>query len=475
MDRVRQIEKILLRSRRLPAFVISLVLLVLGAVVALSTWQVRDGIRGQIAGRDAEVLNTVAQMHHAQDEKEGLSLTADADQMNIVLKTAQLRGVLGVRLFSRDGDFVESFPIALLEAELPQEQLPSLKKLQPISRFHPRMQLFRLFYPDETVDPTATAPILEVIVPLHRDGGSLDGIAQFLIEGHSIAAEYARLDRRLALQAFVAFLAGGALLAGTLIWAFHRLQRAQSMLTERTENLVRANQELALAAKTSALGAVTAHLLHGLKNPLAGLQSFVSSQGAATPPEEDSAWQQAIASTRRMQSMVNQVVSVLREDEAGAVYEVTFAELDRIVCNRVQSRAHEAGVVFKSLLKSQGAMPNRVANLVALILFNLVENAVQVTPRGKAVTLIIQQKGAQLCCEVRDEGGGFPADTPLFTPCRSTKEGGTGIGLALCKQLALHLEAELELAASTPAGCAFSLRVPFAATTTKSVMATERA
>jgi signal transduction histidine kinase len=471
MERVRHIEKILLRSRRLPALVIALVLVVLAAVVALSTFQVREGIRRQIAGRDGEVLNAVALMHYAEDEKEGLSLATDADQMSIVLKSAQLRGVLGVRLFSRDGKFVESFPFEVIEAELPAEHLPTMGKLQPVSRFHPRMKLFRLFYADEAADPAATIPLLEVIVPLHRDGGSLEGIAQFLIEGQSIAVEYARLDRRLAVQALVAFLAGSVLLATTLIWAFRRLQRAQGMLAERTENLARANQELALAAKMSALGAVTAHLLHGLKNPLAGLQSFVVSQGAMSPPEGDSAWQEAIASTRRMQTMVNQVVSVLHEDQAGAVYEVTLAELEGIVCNRVQPQAREAGVGLKVIVESEGALPNRVANLVALILINLVENAVQVTPRGKTVTLVIQRKSGRLYCEVRDEGNGFPSDTPLFTPCRSTKEGGTGIGLALCKQLALHLGAELELAISRPSGCVFILRAPMTASVTKPAMA----
>ena len=30
-----------------------------------------------------------------------------------------------------------------------------------------------------------------------------------------------------------------------------------------------------LAAKTSAVGSLTANLMHGLKNPLAGLQEFV--------------------------------------------------------------------------------------------------------------------------------------------------------------------------------------------------------
>jgi signal transduction histidine kinase len=124
---------------------------------------------------------------------------------------------------------------------------------------------------------------------------------------------------------------------------------------------------------------------------------------------------------------------------------------------RVQSLARARGVGFTSVVQAEATLPNRVANLVTLILVNLTENAVHATPTGKTVSLAFRRVESRLVFEVRDEGVGFPADTPLFMPCRSTKEGGTGIGLALCKQLANHLGAELELATSTNAGCVFAL------------------
>ena len=48
----------------------------------------------------------------------------------------------------------------------------------------------------------------------------------------------------------------------------------------------------------------------------------------------------------------------------------------------------------------------------------------------------------------------------LFAPCKSSKEGGSGIGLAISKQLANHLGANLELKSNSPEGCVFVLRVP---------------
>ncbi len=465
MDRIQQIEQAVLRSRRLPALVIGLALAVLAGVVALSTLQVRHGIREQIAGRDGEALHAVALQRYAEDVEEGLAgpITNPGEQLGIVLKSAQLRGVLGVRLFDAGGRFVESFPPYVTEQGLTAEQARHLRTLRPLNRFHPRIEMAGLFYPDESA-PTGSIPLLEVLVPLHGDDQTLAGIAQFLVEGHSIAAEYARLDRDLALQASTAFAAGGGILTAALLWAFRRLQRAQQLLAERSKDLLRANQELALAAKSSALGAITAHLIHGLKNPLAGLQNFVTSRGAEPRAGEGTDWEQAVASTRRMQTLIQQVTSVLREEQSAARYEVTLEELVEVLRNRVQPLAHERGVGFTTLVKTEATLPNRDANLVTLILVNLAENALHATPRGKSVVLGVTRAGERLVFEVRDEGPGFPADTPLFMPCRSNHEGGTGIGLALCKQLANHLNADLGLASSTPAGCVFKLSCPMVAT-----------
>jgi len=448
------------RISRLPALVIVLALGVLAAVVVVSTLQLQESIRQQIAGRDGEALYAVALMLYADEVGQGPGgPTEDAgDQLGIALRCAQLRGVLGVRLFSAEGRFIESFPLDVIESTLSDGVMPELEQLRPVSRFRPRVSLWEVFYPDERVTKTAPIPLLEVNVPLHSADKPLAGIAQFLVEGQGIAMEYARLDKRLAWQAFTAFGVGGIVLTIALGLAFKHLNRAHRLLAERTENLARANRELVLAAKTSALGAVTAHLIHGLKNPLAGLESFVAARPDTAKQEID--WEHAVASTRRMQAMINQVVGVLREDQSSAAYDVTLTELEQMVRCRAQPLTVERSVSFTALIHSESVLPNRVANLVALILINLVENAVQATPRGKSVTLGAAQRDGKWVFEVRDEGAGFPGDQPLFQPCRSTKEGGTGIGLALSKQLANHLGAELQLASSTPTGCVFALILP---------------
>ena len=107
-------------------------------------------------------------------------------------------------------------------------------------------------------------------------------------------------------------------------------------------------------------------------------------------------------------------------------------------------------------------LSSRIANLLELILVNLLENAIQATPQGGQVQLQLDRLDGRFRFQVRDHGPGFPEHLRqhLFLPCKSTREGGSGIGLAICHQLADHIGASLQLAESSPAGCRFILDLP---------------
>jgi signal transduction histidine kinase len=465
MERILHIQKLLLRSRRLPWLVLGITLLILGGIILLTTHQTRGRIRAQIIGRDREILHAVArmQMPKAAEADEGMgSLEDPANQLAVIMEISKLSGVMGARLFDAQGHFVESVPGDLTETTVSGPELAWLHAGRPVSQFYASLPWSQLFLPDATKSPEQReSPVLEVAVPLQETREQrLVGIAQFVIEGYSIAQEFARLDRHLWRQALTAFAAGALILAAAITWSFRRLNHAHRLLAERTEHLLKANQELALTAKTSAVGAVTSHLIHGLRNPLAGLQSFVAGLGASLADHPGTDLQQAMAATRRMQAMINEVIAVLREEEGTGQYEIPLQELVELISAKAQTLCRERGVRLTTAMQAQAILGNRAANLVALILANLVQNAVEATPSGGEVALHLQADGESLRCEVHDQGAGFPEGRSPFVPCSSQKEGGSGIGLAISKQLANHLGAGLELHLSSPRGCVFRLQLP---------------
>jgi signal transduction histidine kinase len=106
------------------------------------------------------------------------------------------------------------------------------------------------------------------------------------------------------------------------------------------------------------------------------------------------------------------------------------------------------------------SISGRRANLVTLVLRNLLQNALEATPRGGVVTLNaagLHDGGAEFLVE--DGGGGLPDSVRarLFQPCSSTKPGGSGLGLALSHQLAQQAGGRIELVRTGPEGTSFRL------------------
>lgn len=452
------------RSRGPIAAGVVLALAVLAAAIVVSLLHLRQHVFEQITNRDGETLDALATQQFLDDKANDESIRTLEDtgeQIQLVFEISQrLHNVIGVRLFSPQGKFVIADPPRITEGALSPEDLPALLDGRPVSHFLPHA---RPEEHDVLADTnSAPVPLLEINLPLHEEGNHrIAGIAQFLMNGASIGREYADLDRHLAAQGAVAFAISSVIVTAGLMLAFRRVQRANALLAERTNNLLRANRELALAAKTSAIGAVTSHLIHGLKNPLSGLRSFVQER-ASDEEGQTSDWDLAVASTQRMQQLIDRVVRVLQEQNTVAEYEISLQELVEMIGSKFQAVAQTAGVSFRSSLQASGCLSNREADLILLVLENLVQNAIEATPQGKEVRLQICSGSSHLVFDIEDSGGGLSPEqvARLFTPCPSAKKGGSGIGLTISRQLAIHLGAILELKQTSAAGSCFRLSMP---------------
>lgn len=454
-----------LRQRGLPWLALALILVVFGLAIGLFTQRMRQDVRQQILNRDARILHAMVMMQFGEVAADiGAEVREPVDQWTVLLKAARLPGVIAIRLFDTNGVFDAAIPIDAAEGAVDAADRQRVMASLPVSSYlasaHRSEVILEL---EEQANPELELALLEVTVPFQaRPQAEVVGIGQFVLEGASIAREFAALDRSLLTQASVVFAAGAVIIGLSVGWAFRRVQLKHRQLAARTRDLLHANEELAMAARTSAIGSIAAHLIHGLKNPLSGLHQFVQGQTAAPTGGGDPAWRDAAASTRRMQQMVAEVVRVLREEGQGASYELTLEELSGLIRQRVEVLVREAGVSLNILRATEGELDNRQANLLSLILSNLVQNAVQASPRNAVVTLEFRRAGRRLVFRVRDEGPGLPVSIRenLFTPCQSTREGGTGIGLVISKQLANHLGADLRLESSAPTGTVFLLELP---------------
>jgi signal transduction histidine kinase len=469
MDYTESLEKFIPRTRRAFGMGVGVALGVL-AVTVFSGWLfVRSLVREQIIRRDAEALYATTLMEQIDlVPEDGIDIRTDMQiGFDAAIRASRLRGVMGIRFFDEKGMFNDTFPATIMPQPLDLDAFDAVRRFTPYGIFKPDtgMDSIFVYLPQFATGKITRVDTLEITIPLHqRDIRELAGAAQFIIEGESIAAEFSRLDRRLIQIACATFAVSGMLLTAMLWPAFRRAQKLNRKVALHSERLQRANEELALMARTSAVGAVSAHLIHGLKNPLASLSQFVSRNDPASAEADEQDWQDALTASRRMQTLVERTMEVLCDVRGEAVYELTVPELCEDLKKRMASPA--AARKVKMVFRAEGncTMSSRTANLASLVLINLLENAIEATHAGGTVSLLASKEDDRLCFRVRDEGSGYPGQQidHLFLPVKSSREGGSGIGLAISKQIADYLDATLKLEESSEKGCVFLFELSIA-------------
>ncbi|NBD37674.1 MAG: hypothetical protein GVY10_03795 [Verrucomicrobia bacterium] len=427
------------------------ILLILAGLLATVLLVLRAEMRDLVLQRDATLLTSVAQQRYEESRP---ILLPELDLLGLAVESSELRGVIGVRVYSPPGKLIARAPEVLFPAGLAEERIAALARGEPVTGFYPARSLDTLFRdaPADQSDAADTSALLEVVSPLRDGEGRTVAAVQFWLDGATVAREFAGLDRSLAGIGLLVLVGGGGLVIAILVLTRKRLQRMAGLLAERNRSLEKANVELARAARTSAIGSVTSHLFHGLKNPLAGLQSYLR----LTSGDEE-----AVALTHRMQSLINETLEVIREEENGDGIYLSLEEWADVYRKRLEPEVRARPVVLSIRHEGEGELMNARGQMLLLVLRNLVENAAEAIEEEGSIEVVLAAGPEGLRATVSDNGPGLPGEVQdrLFEPVRSRKENGTGVGLAIAAVIARHIPADLRLADSGPRGTTFIIEI----------------
>lgn len=438
----------------------ALLVIILGATLVHFRQELRTEIRQRIIERDAAVLYPVA-LRQIEEREASLAgqPAGPQDLLAAALNSSRQEGMFAVAVFDASGTTLEALPNTLLLPELEADDFRQLLEQKPVSHYYPAFPLDLYFAGSASAD--ARAPVLEVLLPLHgRDATQLVGFAQYYIDARRLAGELALIDERINWQTTATFAVGAVLIVLVVIVAYLGLLRAQRTIAERNARLTRANFELAFALKSSALGQITSHLLHGMQGPVAGLRAAVAGHGVEGSPLPD--WQSAANYAERLQTMIHETVGLLGDIGAGARYDLSGRELTAIIRDRNAPTAKAKGVQLRIQDGCDDTLENHRGSILCLIATNLVQNAIEASAPDTRVTVTLAHNDTSIVLTVADEGPGISAEIAphLFTPGRSSRAGGTGLGLAISRQLAAQIGGELTLVSTGSSGTIFSLVLP---------------
>jgi PAS domain S-box-containing protein len=225
----------------------------------------------------------------------------------------------------------------------------------------------------------------------------------------------------------------------------------------------RLETELLRSERLATLGKMVAHITHEIKNPLITIGGFAAQLGRLTDLPEDA---------RRRLTLIHQEVQRLEKFLAdmstftrGAPPQKTVGDilaLIREVAELMDSSFKERAVAFH--LHNQGPIPPFAfdSGQIRQVLINLFKNALEAMPEGGDLTVGAEARGDDLILKISDTGHGIPPDqvANLFTPFFTTKPGGTGLGLIICRGLITQHQGEITIESSVNRGTTCTIRLP---------------
>jgi len=207
-----------------------------------------------------------------------------------------------------------------------------------------------------------------------------------------------------------------------------------------------------------------AGIAHEVRNPLGGLELYAGllRDALASQPER----LEEVARIEREVGHLKAVVNEFLEFARRPALRPEAIPL-RPLFEEIRELASVPGGATVTVDAADGLAVRADAAQVRRALLNLARNAVTAA-RGGHVQIAAAALGERIRLEVRDDGPGVPADLreKIFTPFFTTREKGTGLGLAFVREIARDHDSEVVVRDAPGGGSVFSFDLPRARGTT---------
>ena len=236
-------------------------------------------------------------------------------------------------------------------------------------------------------------------------------------------------------------------------------------------------QQLARAERLTALGELVSTTTHEFNNVLMTIINYAKMglRHKDTPTREKS-FEKILAAGNRAAKITNTVLGMARNRST----QQESTNLTQLVEDTLVLLEREMNKYRIAVDKSFQPIPEAYVNgnQIQQVLLNLLINARQAMPGGGrlAIKLHYDADSDMIDLVVRDNGSGIPPDVlpKIFEPFFTTKtgpdgsgKGGTGLGLATCRDIIEAHRGRIRVDSTLGKGTAFTLKLPTAKATPK--------
>lgn len=223
-------------------------------------------------------------------------------------------------------------------------------------------------------------------------------------------------------------------------------------------------QRLQQAQKMAAIGELSTYIAHEIRNPLFAIGGFARSllRGGKMDEESTEKVNIILEEASRLDGILKSILNYARPTDARA----GEVDVNHVVGETVQLMSigcDQEGICIKTELDPGVARAKGVPELLKQCLINMVKNSMEAMGEGRGcITLSTGMEDAFVTVRVEDTGRGMPDDVKLkvFNPFFSTKDSGSGLGLAMTKKIVEDVGGRISLSSHEGVGTAVTLYLP---------------
>lgn len=258
-----------------------------------------------------------------------------------------------------------------------------------------------------------------------------------------------------------------------LAGANERLVDEMAERTRAQERLSDAREELAKANRLATLGQVTAGVAHEINQPLAAMRTYAENARAFLERADATSVDGALGKIVRLTERIGTITDTLRgfaRRGSGPLAPVDLREAIEGALMILDAALRQAGVTpaVPALAKPVPVLARPVE--LEQVLVNLMRNAIEAMaeqPNGQAprlaITIVADAERVEIA--IADSGPGLDAEAlaALFTPFRTTKSRGLGLGLVISHDIVTAFGGTLTAASRPGEGSTFTISLKRAA------------
>jgi two-component system, NtrC family, sensor histidine kinase HydH len=250
---------------------------------------------------------------------------------------------------------------------------------------------------------------------------------------------------------------------GTIFLALRWSSTLQEEVKRKTDALEAAQKKLLHAERLTAVGQGVVRVSHEIKNPLMIIGGFARQVARKIQGDETSVKKLnlIVEEVSRLEKLLTEVRDFTKVREP-ALQETDINRTVSQVVEFMDPAVSSAGVQFHLELNPEPGVCRFDPDQIKQVLINLIKNAVEAMPQGGKISIRTRSNTGGIFVEVADTGPGIPPEhlNEIFNAFFTTKEKGTGLGLAVSLKILNDHNGELLVSSRVGEGSVFSVRLP---------------